>query len=144
MNYSTSVFLINKHVRAIVALYEDQPHAKPTMFKTLDTSIAKDDLVVVPTETRHGMTVVKVTEVDADVDFDSTVPMKWVIQKVERKTYDDTLAQEAVAIETIKSAVIAEKRKSLAAAMMADAGHAGAIKALALADLNGDAPPAAA
>lgn len=142
MNYSTSVFLINNHVRAIIGVYEPEDRQpKPTMFKTLDPSISVGDLVVVPTDTRHGMTVVKVSEVDADVDFDNTTVVKWVIQKVDRTAFDKTTEEERIAIETIKSAVTTQKRAQLRDAMLADTGNASAIRTLALADM-GEKPKA--
>lgn len=67
MNYTTAVFLINKNVRAVMCNYEPDAEHKTTMFKTLDTAIRVGDFVIVPTKTRHGMTVSKIVEVDVDV-----------------------------------------------------------------------------
>jgi hypothetical protein len=119
MNYTTAVFLINDSVRAVLAVYEPNVGEK-TMFKTMDRTIKPDDLVVVPTETRHGMTVVKVVEVDVDVDFDCATPVKWVLMKIDRSDSDRIEGMEAEAIAAIKSAEMTKKRADLRAAMMAD------------------------
>ncbi len=136
LNYSTAIFLINKHARAISATYEAEDNAKRTIFKTLDQDIAVGDFVVVPTDTRHKMTVVKVVEVDVDVDFDSTTTVHWVIGVVDRAYHEDLLKQESEAIKVIKSAELRKKRDELREAMFKD--HLETIKALPLAAMNGD------
>ena len=138
MNYSTAVFLINKHTRAILATYEEGENAKRTMFKTLDETLKPGDFVIVPTDTRHKMTVCKVMEADVDVNFDDTMPVAWVIGKVDRAAYEQTLAQEATAIQTIKSAELRKKRNDLRDAVLADSLEA--IKALPITAMNGDTP----
>jgi predicted Mrr-cat superfamily restriction endonuclease len=142
MNYSTAVFLINKHVRALACTYEQGDNAPRTIFKTLDEAIKAGDFVVVPTDTRHNMTVVKVVEPDVDVDFDSSVQVKWIIGKVDRAAYEQTLAQEAAAIQEIKRAELRKKREDLAGSLLAN--HLDTIKALPIAAMNGEAKSAAA
>lgn len=74
MNYSTAVFLLNPQVRCIACTYEvdkDEKLAARVSFKSLDKEVTAGDLVLVPTGTRHGYTVVKVVETDIDSDFDS-------------------------------------------------------------------------
>lgn len=44
MNRSTTVFLINKDIRAFTAIYEDGHKAE--YFKTFDQTLKKGDLVV--------------------------------------------------------------------------------------------------
>lgn len=127
MNYSTAVFLINKNLRAILATYEVGEGAARTMFKTLDPTIKVGDYVIVPTETRHKMTVCKVTDVDVNVDFDAPTPVAWVIGKVDRDGHETILKQEQHAIEAIKSAEYRKRRENLHAALVADAD---ALKAL--------------
>lgn len=138
MNYTTAVFLINKHVRAIVATYEATDSAPRTTFKTLDETIAVGDFVVVPTDTRHKMTVVKVIDTDVDVDFDAPAKMDWIIGKVDREEYETHLKQEGEAITAIKSAELRKKREELAKSMFAN--NVEALKALPIAAMNGDAP----
>lgn len=128
MNYTTAVFLINKHARAILATYEEQDAAKRTLFKTLDDTIKVDDFIIVPTDTRHRMTVCKVVEVDADVDFESQAKVDWVIGVVDRAEYDKVLAQEGAAIQAIKAAELRKKREDLRDSMLKN--HMDSIKAL--------------
>lgn len=139
MNYSTAVFLINKHVRAILATYEAEEKAVRTMFKTLDDTIRVGDFVIVPTDTRHKMTVCKVVECDVDVDFDSSVPVAWVIGKVDRAAHERTLAEEAQAVQAIKSAETQRKRDELRKSLMG--AHVETIKALPI-YANGEPTPA--
>jgi hypothetical protein len=130
MNYTTAIFLLNPNVRAVVCNYEPDSPDKKVMFKTLDPNIKVGDFVIVPTKTRHGMTVSKVVEVDVDVDFDSQVLMDWLVERIDRATHTATVAQEADAIAVIKSAERTRKRNELAAALHADSN--GALKALTI------------
>ena len=136
MNYTTAIFLINKDVRAILCNYEPDAPDKKVMFKTLDRTIKEGDLVIVPTKTRHGMTVSKVVEVDADVDFDSGIPVAWIVDKVSHTGYEEIVSQEADAIAVIKSAEKTKKRNELAAALLVDSRDA--LKALPISTINGD------
>lgn len=136
MNYTTAIFLINKDVRAIMVNYEPHSPEKLSMFKTLDKTIKKDDYVIVPTHTRHNMTVSKVIETDVDVDFDNGLPVEWIVAKVDRRQYEVTLSQEGDAIAVIKSAEKTKKRNELAAALLADSKDA--LKALPITTVNGD------
>jgi hypothetical protein len=140
MNYSTAIFLINKNVRAVVATYEAPENSPRTIFKTLDQTIKVGDFIIVPTDTRHRMTVCKVVDADVDVDFDSATPMAWVIGKIDRSGFDQILDQEAVAITAIKSAELRTKREALRKAMFAD--HVETLRALPIAAINGDDKPA--
>lgn len=118
MNNSTIVLLINDSARALKATYEDG-HS-PGVFKTLDQDIAVDDLIVVETNTRHGMTVVKVTETDIDVDFDATADVKWVIHKIDASAYRSILDQEKEAIAAVHSAERRRKKELLRDSLFAD------------------------
>jgi hypothetical protein len=124
MNYSTAIFLVNKSVRAIAGIYEDDDNGKrpvpKQIFKTLDPSISAGDFVLVPTNTRHKMTVNKVVEVDVDVDFDNATPMAWVIGVVDRTEFERTTKMEEQAIATIKSAEKRRRQDELRAALLKD------------------------
>jgi len=124
-NQSTAVFLINDKTRAILATYEEGDNAPRTMFKTFDQSIDVDDMIIVPTGTRHRMTVCKVVEVDVDVDFNSSVTVEWVIGTVDTTEYQEVVRREKDALKTIRSAEVRREREKLKEAL--------------LADLNGDA-----
>ncbi|MCP4410758.1 MAG: hypothetical protein GY807_24060 [Gammaproteobacteria bacterium] len=141
MNYSTAVFLINRHVRAMNVTYEDADSAKRTVFKTLDPDIDEDDLVIVETDTRHGFTVCKVVESDIDLDFDTFETIRWIVGRLDVTGHTQTLVQEKEAIKAIKSAELRQKREKLRNAMFAD--HVETLKALPIAAINGDEPEAA-
>lgn len=128
MNNTTVVFLINDKVRAIHATYEADEHAVKTLFKTLDKDISVGDYIIVPTATRHKMTVCKVVAVDIEVDYDSSTLVDWVIGKVDRSAHEQTVAQEAVAIQTIRAAEVNKKRDDLRKALIAN--NEATIKAL--------------
>lgn len=134
MNNSTIVFLINDSVRAIKATYEER--GKEEIFKTFDPDIAVDDLVVVESTTRHDMTVVKVTEVDVDLDFDTTEKVKWIVQRIDKPGFMQVLANEAKAIDTVKSAERRRQKAELRANLMKD--HEGEFDKLALSDHSDD------
>ncbi|BEV44385.1 hypothetical protein [Afipia carboxidovorans] len=122
MNYSTAIFLINPKVRAIAAIYEpdtDARKAPRTIFKTFDPTISIGDFILVPTETRHKMTVNKVVEVDVEPDLESHAQMNWVIGTVDRAMYENVLAQEAKAIDLMKAAEKTHAREELRKKMMA-------------------------
>jgi hypothetical protein len=138
MNYSTAVFLINNECRAIVCTYEAGDKAPRTTFKTLDPNIAVGDFVVVSTDTRHGMTVCKVVDVDVDVDFDSPVHMGWIIERVDNARYEQTLKQETKAIQVVKSAELRKKRDELRDAMFKD--HLETLKSLELSTIDASLP----
>lgn len=132
MNHTKAVFLINNDARAVRAIYDDGK--APQTFKTLDPMIAVDDLVVVQTDTRHGFTVVRVTEVDVDVDFDDATPMKWIVARVDTSDHDEVIRQEKEAIAAIKSAELRQKRESLRNAMFAD--HIATLGTLQIANMG--------
>lgn len=121
MNYSTAIFLVNDAVRCVEVSYdqvEDRTGKRvPTnlvSFKTLDADLAKDDLVIIPTDTRYGFTVGKVTRVDLDVDFDSPQQMRWVVGKVDTDFIEDVTKQEEKAMAAIRHAEVKTKKQELA------------------------------
>lgn len=112
MNRTTTVFLVNKNVRAVMGIYE--PGAKPEMFKTFDPSVKKDDLMVVTTDTRHNFTVVKVTDVDVAVDIeDPNVKVKWAVTKLDLAEHNKIVSQENDAVDRVKHAEMNKKRREL-------------------------------
>ncbi|HEY4355988.1 MAG TPA: hypothetical protein VGN16_09595 [Acidobacteriaceae bacterium] len=137
MNHSKTVFLINDQVRAVRGNY--QQDGTTAVFKTLDQTIKKDDLVVVQTGTRHGMTVIKIIEVDIDLDMDSPEKIEWVVQKVNQQAFSDLIANEDEMLAKVKKAELRKKRGDLADALFKDDMEA--MKALPIAHMN-DAPPA--
>ena len=134
MDNSRIVFLINDQVRAVKAKYEDTGNAE--VFKTFDPTIKVGDLAVVQSSTRLFMTVVKITEADVDVNFDSTTHINWIVQKIDGPKFDAILALEAQAITAVQQAELRRKKEELRATMFKD--HEASISALALTS-HGDA-----
>mgnify|MGYP000126731731 CR=1 FL=1 len=134
MNDSLAVFLLNDNARSVMATYEDDKYADATMFKTFDQDIDVDDYVIVPTDTRHKMTVCKITEVDVDIDFDSRIDCKWIIGTIELSDHELVLKQEQQAISAIRSAEKSKKRRELKEAMFADQEEV--IKALPISSVS--------
>jgi hypothetical protein len=138
VNYSTAIFLINPKVRAIAATYEaDDKVAPRTIFKTFDQTLTVNDYIIVPTNTRHNMTVCKVVEVDIDADLESSVPMLWVIGTIDKAAYDDVLSQESRAIDLMKAAEKTHAREELRKKMMAHVDET-QLAALQITRMSGD------
>lgn len=124
MNHSMAIFLISDKARAMLVTYEPDQNGRQserTMYKTLDPTIKVDDYVVVPTDTRHKMTVCKIVEVDVEPDFDSGQDMKWIVGNVSTADFDKIKSQEGDAIVKIKSAEKRRKREELRRDLLADA-----------------------
>lgn len=124
MNHSTAVFLINDQVRAISCMYEDPEICKNALryvFKSLDPNIKVGDFVIVPTDTRWKMTVVRVMEVDVEPDLESNIQFQWIIGIVSCADYDLIKMKEESAIEMIKRAEKRQKREELRKALALDA-----------------------
>lgn len=124
MNYSTAVMLINQNIRAINVIYDKEQvdsngrivgnKQQRYTYKTLDATIKKGDYVVVPTDTRHNLTVVLVDEVDVDVDFEAHIEFKWVVEKVSMDSYNGVLKEEGAWIEALKVSEKRRKREEIA------------------------------
>lgn len=126
MESSKIVFLLNDQVRAMACTYEEDgpgAMAKRTNFKTMDETIKAGDFVVVPTTTRHKMTVVKVVETDIDLDFDDPVKIDWIIDVLDLGPHKEMLAKEAEAINAANAAEKRRKREELRASMIANHGE---------------------
>jgi hypothetical protein len=141
MNYTRAIFLINDNVRCALCTYvteEDEKFPKQEQFKTFDHGLKEGDYVVVPTDTRHKMTVVKVVGFlpNLDVDLKSDADMDWIIGKVDRADFASIKSQEEQAVQAIKSAQKKKERDELRAAMLADTA---ALKTLAITGY-GDTP----
>ena len=99
--------------------YEAHDNAPRTMFKTFDKSIKIDDFVVVPTDTRHKMTVCKVVDTDVDVDFDSSTQISWIIGRIDLADVTEIKRSEEAAIQAIKQAEKLKKQRELKNSMEA-------------------------
>lgn len=121
MNYSTAVMLINTNIRAIKVTYEldtDKLRQQRYTYKTLDASIKVGDYVIVPTETRHNMTVCRVEEVDVDVDFEDSTEIKWIVDRVNKGDHDNILKEESKWIEALKQSEKRRKREEIKKSML--------------------------
>lgn len=124
MNYTTAIMLVNDNIRAVKCIYEPDSTngsamlSKRTLFKTLDKSIAIGDFVIVPSDMRHKMTTVKVVEVDAEVDFESSIQVDWIIGKISMANYTEINAAEELAIQAIKAAERTRKKNDLRAKLL--------------------------
>lgn len=136
MNPSKIIFVINDDVRGIACSYEpsSSPSIKPstTVFKSFDQTLKPGDFVVVPTDTRHDMTVVRVEEVDVHVDYENGGEMKWIIDKVNTETHAANCLAEKEAIEAVQNAERARKKAELKNALFKD--HEDTLKTLAIAN----------
>ena len=136
MNYSTAVMLINTNIRAVKTVYYPERDAKGNylthvndagrvevnarvLHKTLDKSIGVGDYVIVPTKSRHNMTVAQVVEVDSEVDFDSDENVEWIVSKVDVVPSKKILAEESKWIETLKLSEKNAKRTKIKEDMLA-------------------------
>lgn len=149
MNTSIAIFLLDGlplPPRCIAVAYQvDEVRGKPQpsnikTFKTFDPTIQKDDLVVIPTDTRLGFTVGLVTEVDLQVDFNSHEVMRWIVGPVPLGEYKSIIEQEVGIIEKVNAANREALRRKLAADMMANSGDVGGI-VLGLGGPSGVQPP---
>lgn len=99
MNPSLYSFLAEPSCRAVKVEYDPDSKLNNNynicrLYKTLDPTISVDNLVVVPTETRHGFTVCKVVEVDLQVNYNGNDEYRWVLGKVDKAAYDALLDQD--------------------------------------------------
>ena len=144
MNYSTAIFLISDAVRAIHVTYgpdTENTRADRKLFKTFDTEIKKGDFVVVPTDTRHGMTVCQVAEADVDFDIETSAQVKWILGVVNTADADDIKRQEDEAIARIKRAEKRRRTEELREKLLADAE--GDLKELPIYSPGGEPAPIA-
>lgn len=133
MNYSTAVMLINKNIVAIRGKYEEGGNAE--VFKTIDNTLKVDDMVVVESATRWGFTTVKVTEINVEVDFDSSTQIGWVVQSISIPDHQKIKDMENTAIELIKKGELRKRREDILKNTL-DASSAGEINNLDIARLG--------
>ena len=115
MHNSRKVFLLegNKEPRCVLAAYLATEKADTTEFKTFNPTIRVDDYVVVPSSTRHNMTVCKICEVDVEPTLDTDDKIDWIVCTIDRSSYMDTIKQEGIFIDAVKEAEKASLKKKL-------------------------------
>lgn len=119
MKHSAAVFLLNDKVRAVACTFPGSD--KQYVYKSFDISIQPGDFVVVENNMQNscfGMCVVKVVDVHADIDFDdSSVKYKWIVSKIDKKTFDEVIEQEKQMIANIKKLQSDHQREQLRKAL---------------------------
>lgn len=143
MNYSTAIFLINRDVRAVAVTYDkidvNQDTTKmkyqpaylsggklpdgAVIFKTMNQDVKVNDFVIVPTDTRHGMTVCKVVAADIEVDFDSDKDVHWIVGVVNTVDFERVRQEEEKAILAIKAAETNKRRDELSQSLLNNLGN---------------------
>lgn len=142
-NYSTAVFLIDQTVRAIAVTYEELDMKKDLrtqtgyksdylaggslpagaqVMKTRDKSIKIGDFVIMPTGTRHQMTVCKVVAVDIPIGPDFTEEVQWVIATIDTGPFEALREWEASVIGKIREARAYEAQRKLKTEMLSGLG----------------------
>jgi len=125
MNYSTAALLLNPKCRAIKVSYDFATVDGKTvpidvkLRKTFDETIAVDDLVIVPTDTRYKFTVVKVVEVDVEWEPDTTETVTWIVGKVDTGGFEKMKAAEEEMISLVKESEKTDRRKKVQEKMFA-------------------------
>lgn len=121
MNPTAAIFIVSDKARAMRCQYVGDNDSKREAevagytFKTLDASLKKGDIVVVPTGTRHGFTCVKIVENDVPIDTQGTVQYKWIVGKVDLAYYEKVLDMESNIMEKVRIATVAKQRRELRA-----------------------------
>ncbi len=131
-NYTTILFAFNKKLRAVKVTYE--PEQCGYTYKTLDPDIKVGDYVVIPTTTRHKMTIGQVSEVDILVDIDSSLELKWIIGKVDKQAHDVVIKGEEEIVNEIKQSEANARIKQIQENMAAF--KTDKLKTMALVDLS--------
>lgn len=103
MNHSTHVFLLSDAVRAIVCQYNGVSSNSYT-FKSMDPLIKEGDFVAVKSsiDAKFGLTIAKVVEVDAQIDFDPSINYKWIVQRIDMDAYNAIVASEEETVKEIR------------------------------------------
>ncbi|GLO70305.1 hypothetical protein MACH17_18220 [Phaeobacter inhibens] len=120
MHQSNIIFLINDDVRAVKGKYDPDSNSTPEMFKTMDPTVKVGDLAVVQSSTRHGYTVVEITEIDVEPDLESSVPLKWIAQRIDLTKFEEFVGQECEAIATVQAAERKRKKAQLRKTMFGE------------------------
>ena len=119
------LFVINDAARAVKLNYDPlevraSGEVSTSLGKTLDHTLEVGDFVVVESDTRHGITVAKIVEVDVDVDVESSTPIRWIFQKIDNEQREGVLAAEAEAQRQVREVELRRKRERLRKAMFDD------------------------
>jgi len=121
LNLSAAIMLVRPDAVFPVRVEYDPDNKynnNPTrVFKTVDPSIKKDDLVIVTTTTRHGFTICKVTEVGFPVDFNSAEAWGWIGGKFDKEAFASLIKIEEGVQQRVAKASENKMRKEIMDAM---------------------------
>lgn len=123
MNPSASVMLVEDSIRPCMVEYDPdnaRNNSDHKFFKCLDPSIKVDDLVIVSTSTRHGMTVARVKKIgvaDVPVNFEGTDVWGWIIGPVPQEQYKKVLETERAIVGRVQEANTNKLKAELKSAM---------------------------
>lgn len=129
MHKSRQIALLDpENVHGVACLYEANRYgsrgeelSKPVVFKTLRDDFKVGDYVLVETETRHQVTVVKVEQLDVEIDLESADWLRWIVSgPFDLKERDALLAQEAAILDRIKAAQNRKRTEKLRADLTGD------------------------
>ena len=112
--------------------FTDVSAAEGYVFKTMDASLVVGDIITVQSTTRHGITVCRVTEVDVEIDLDTTLELKWVISKIDTEAFMEVLQMEADAVKAVQRAEKNARRDKIKKQIIGD--NADIIGTLAIAN----------
>ena len=126
MNPTASVMLVEDSIRPCMVEYDpdnsynNKGAGHTHFFKCLDASIKKDDLVIVTTSTRHGMTVAKVKKIgvsEVPVNFEGNEIWGWVVGPVPAEQHKKILETEQAIVGRVQEATTNKLKNELKAAM---------------------------
>jgi hypothetical protein len=138
-NLSTAIMLLDPRVRAIAVTYEKIDYNEDTtkqmkyspaylatgslpsgavLFKTMDPDITVGTYVIVPTNTRHGMTVCKVVGVDVPVNFEDQDEVYWIVGTVDTAPFEKIRQEEEQVLLAVKKSADDKMRDEARAAFM--------------------------
>lgn len=123
MHKSRKIFLTDKEPRCVLAAYENYDDAPTKEFKTYDQSLQPGDYVIVPTDSRHNMTVIKVIEVGVEADLESTAPMDWIIGTVNTAEHETIKAREDEFLSIINAEAKRRKKEEMKETFLAGVGE---------------------
>lgn len=123
MNPTAAVMLVEDSIRPCMVEYDPDNYKNNSdhkFFKCLDPTIKVDDLVIVTTNTRHGMTVAKVKKIgiaDVPVNFEGTDIWGWVVGPVPTDQHKSILETEKSIVSRVQEANTNKLKTELKAAM---------------------------
>lgn len=140
MNYSTLSFLTSDEVIGINCVFQGKSNLdvaypkgiddglrskaylkrKKYTYKTTDKSIKVGDLVVVQCEgesKNYGYAIVEVVETNVEIDFNTEISYKWIVNKVEAEKLELTIKAEEALIDKVKRVEKIAKKQQLLLAL---------------------------